>query len=797
MILYSGQTINDWYNGATNIIKVYRDDAVCYYKISGTEPTAQTPCFAVVVDITQYTSTEFEDVFNEADGKWYKLNNLNVYEEYGIYGSGRTECESQTATTCSATCIERTSTYNGYIPLGETFTDGTVIDIDFQMTEANGGVVIGDYGTNDSNDWRVFVNYYGRINNLLVYDFDNTRQTYNTGNWSQRFHLEIGNYYIKDVDSGNYLINATPKTSFTRPNQMYLFHMEGSFISSFIDYGKVYSLKIYKNNTLVKDFIPWSDCKGNFGLFDKVSSSVTQSVGSMSGETTVVEQCTTTYEGKLTLDDGYEYEYSGDTWVNVGEVSGGTSLPSKPFVLNYNAKNYDAATHSIPYTNGQSKQVNAVQNYGSNTIVDHSEDGYISITGDTRLTVSGGTTSLSRTNTQAGCSMTIVSKARTGTFYSIITNRGSYSDINWMWRYPTNGIFLHGSNSYNKVTYYTTTSASPIVASVRVSWNGSSVQQQINDWTNNGSYSGAFQYGSTSDSGALFCDYLKENAEFWRGDFYWVYLSQEVLTDEEIQQVIAYNEEGGVGPIYPVTYDEKDDPPDNVTFTSMTEANSYECPWVGMHATINGDNYIFSAVTSGYAWVEWTLPYDSEVAYLENDGTQYINTNLYLNTSNFEVGCEIVGDYCIWGYCHQNVANGTWLGVQCTSASKTAFYGKCGNSYKVDIASYMNSTANTIVYKQNGVTVNGTTLPKSITMGSDSIANQPLLFYARYDFYKQGVETYSYPQKYKSFYIKNNNELVIDLIAVRVGTVGYFYDRVSGQLFNNSGSGSFIVGQDI
>ena len=235
MILYSGQTINEWYNGQTNIIKVYRDDAVCYYKISGTQPTAQTPCFAVVVDITQYASTEFEDVFNEADGKWYKLNNLNEYEEYGIYGSGRTVCESLPILPSGYTeveYIERTSAYNGYIPLGETFTDGTVIDIDFQMTEANGGVVIGDYGTNDRNDWRVFVNYYGNVNNLLVYDFDSTRQTYNTGDWSQRFHLEIGNYYIKDVDSGNYLINATPKTSFTRPNQMYLFHMQGSQIAA-------------------------------------------------------------------------------------------------------------------------------------------------------------------------------------------------------------------------------------------------------------------------------------------------------------------------------------------------------------------------------------------------------------------------------------------------------------------------------------------------------------------------------------------------------------------------------------
>lgn len=38
--------------------------------------------------------------------------------------------------------------------------------------------------------------------------------------------------------------------------------------------------------------------------------------------------------------------------------------------------------------------------------------------------------------------------------------------------------------------------------------------------------------------------------------------------------------------------------------------------------------------------------------------------------------------------------------------------------------------------------------------------------------------------------------LVIDLIPVRVGTVGYMYDRVSGQLFGNQGTGAFVIGPD-
>ena len=41
-----------------------------------------------------------------------------------------------------------------------------------------------------------------------------------------------------------------------------------------------------------------------------------------------------------------------------------------------------------------------------------------------------------------------------------------------------------------------------------------------------------------------------------------------------------------------------------------------------------------------------------------------------------------------------------------------------------------------------------------------------------------------------------NGEKVADIIAVRKDGVGYMYDRVSGQLFGNSGTGDFIIGPD-
>ena len=39
--------------------------------------------------------------------------------------------------------------------------------------------------------------------------------------------------------------------------------------------------------------------------------------------------------------------------------------------------------------------------------------------------------------------------------------------------------------------------------------------------------------------------------------------------------------------------------------------------------------------------------------------------------------------------------------------------------------------------------------------------------------------------------------LVRDFIPVRKGTVGYLYDRVSGKLFGNAGTGAFTYGNDL
>lgn len=55
-------------------------------------------------------------------------------------------------------------------------------------------------------------------------------------------------------------------------------------------------------------------------------------------------------------------------------------------------------------------------------------------------------------------------------------------------------------------------------------------------------------------------------------------------------------------------------------------------------------------------------------------------------------------------------------------------------------------------------------------------------------------------QVYARFYylrLVKNNKIILDLIPVRIGNVGYIYDKVKGELLDNLGDGHYILGPDI
>lgn len=506
---------------------------------------------------------------------------------------------------------------------------------------------------------------------------------------------------------------------------------------------------------------------------------------------------TTYYDGKLVIQDGYEYEWNGSSWVNLGEVSGST-LPNVSFVLNYNAKNYDATNSLIPQTNGQTKEVDATCNYNPSNIIDHSADGYISVVGNTRLAISGGTTSLSRDNTQTGCTMTIVSKALTTNNYSLFTCRGGagVTTLCWMYRQYTDYVRLHGKVDSPTLSC---SSSNPSVLSVKTYYDGG-VMSLVKNWTDNTTTGSSYQYYNNYSNGALFCDYLTYNHEFWKGDFYWLYMSHEVLTDEQIQQVIAYNESGGQTE-YPVYYAEMQDPPDNVTFTSMTEAEEYECPWVGMHATIAGDNYIFSGDSqSGYEWVEYSgrLPQGyTEVEYIRQNSNYnaYINTGVYLFdniTNSYTVSMKLTSEF------HSNLGCATIISAEVPASP----YNGLGYRYKcsstVDQLEFFGGNANyassvvdngdgtrTVTFQSTGNTSWTSSAPLSLLCSfSDTSFTTPI--------------RYSDATIYSSTVVKNG-VTVRDFVPAKRDSDSVYglYDLINDVFYTSPNGNNFIGGNPV
>ena len=67
---------------------IYLGSVKLYPSEEPPSPTGST-CYEVIsTPIASYTSTTYDSVYSFADTKWYMLNNLNEYEEYGIYEIG-------------------------------------------------------------------------------------------------------------------------------------------------------------------------------------------------------------------------------------------------------------------------------------------------------------------------------------------------------------------------------------------------------------------------------------------------------------------------------------------------------------------------------------------------------------------------------------------------------------------------------------------------------------------------------------------------------------------------------------
>ena len=189
------------------------------------------------------------------------------------------------------------------------------------------------------------------------------------------------------------------------------------------------------------------------------------------------------------------------------------------------------------------------------------------------------------------------------------------------------------------------------------------------------------------------------------------------------------------------------------------------------------------------------LPYDAEVEWLKSNGTQYIDTLLY---GSMDLDFEIVVKPVNSGTQFQNV-----LGDRYSSSSRRyslmydrtsgtqGGYWNCGSSNEVQIPRQYRDFSNFVTFKKEGLDVyaNGNKIG-TFSQQEFTTPNTIILFGMR----NNGTMSNPFQGYIESCKFSLNGTLLKDFIAVRKGTIGYLYDKVSKQLSINNGV--FEVGPD-
>lgn len=186
------------------------------------------------------------------------------------------------------------------------------------------------------------------------------------------------------------------------------------------------------------------------------------------------------------------------------------------------------------------------------------------------------------------------------------------------------------------------------------------------------------------------------------------------------------------------------------------------------------------------------LPYDAEVEYLTGDGNSYVDLGYYPNTKTvmrikyYAPATNVSACWVRW----TGASTYDSFGPLSTSSSKqTIYYGRYSSGeYKQITISYWE-----VIDLEIGLT--------AITLNGTSYAISRSSFQSTYPislFKANNMGAISiYGTRIYAFSIVEDGVTLFDYIPVRVGSVGYFYDRVSRQLFGNDGTGAFILGADV
>ena len=226
-------------------------------------------------------------------------------------------------------------------------------------------------------------------------------------------------------------------------------------------------------------------------------------------------------------------------------------------------------------------------------------------------------------------------------------------------------------------------------------------------------------------------------------------------------------------------------------------------------STAIGKAYLGSDLVFDSAGGSPVMPYDAEIEYIQTSGTQYIDTGIVQITRNFELtivaqwtGSTVDDFESFFGYLGTGSNStprfnlGKYMSNWFFGTNSTTLTGVTPDGNKHTFFVTGNASSNSESFYLDGVLKKtGTTTSTGLSATSPSYwlggrnNNGTLARPASAKFYSL---------KYKTFTDAAHTSVLQewDFIPVRIGTTGYMYDRVSGTLLGNSGSGSFTLGND-
>lgn len=181
-------------------------------------------------------------------------------------------------------------------------------------------------------------------------------------------------------------------------------------------------------------------------------------------------------------------------------------------------------------------------------------------------------------------------------------------------------------------------------------------------------------------------------------------------------------------------------------------------------------------------------PYNAEIEYLRNNGLAYIKLdNISINSQDtIEVEFSRNSNNNNYGIIYRSISKYYFAYWVNTSDSYWCYK----NEKRLSTFKTTLNTKNKLKQVKNIITLND-------NLVETQNIQEPFEATGIYLFKMGNGDNRELTSTIYSFRITDNNNIVkLDLVPVRVGQVGYMYDKVSHQLFGNQGTGSFILGPD-